>query len=74
VKEEAEVEKLLEMARRVADQAEVFSIQDEADGASFENARLKDIESKDQSGIARNFCRMPSILSKAELKLPLISR
>jgi PmbA protein len=46
------MEKLLEMARRVAGQAEVFSIQDEADGASFENARLKDIESKDQSGIS----------------------
>jgi PmbA protein len=46
------MEKLLEMARRVSDQAEVFSIQDEADGAGFENARLKDIESKDQSGIS----------------------
>lgn len=45
------MEKLLEMAQRVADQAEVFSIQDEADGASFENGRLKDIESKDQSGV-----------------------
>lgn len=52
MKEEAEVEKLLEMAQRVADQAEIFFIQDEADGASFENARLKDIESKDQSGIS----------------------
>jgi PmbA protein len=50
--EEVPLEKLLEMARRVADQAEVFSIQDEAEGASFENARLKDIESKDQSGIS----------------------
>lgn len=46
------MEKLLEMAQRVADQAEVFFIQDEADGASFENGRLKDIESKDQSGIS----------------------
>jgi PmbA protein len=46
------MEELIEMARGVADQAEVFSIQDEADGASFENARLKDIESKDQSGIS----------------------
>ena len=46
------MEKLLEMAKQVADQAEVFSIQDGADGASFENARLKDIESKDQSGLS----------------------
>ncbi len=46
------MEKLLEMAKRVADQAEVFSIQGEADGASFENARLKDIESNDQSGLS----------------------
>jgi PmbA protein len=46
------MERLLEMARRVADQAEVFSIQEEANGTGFENARLKDIDSKDQSGIS----------------------
>jgi PmbA protein len=52
VKVEVQVEKLLEMAKKASDQAEVYSLQEIADGISFENAKLKDIESKVQSGVS----------------------
>jgi PmbA protein len=46
------MEKLLEMAKKAADQAEVYSLEETADTIRCENAALKDIESKTQSGIS----------------------
>ena len=46
------MEKLLELAKKVVDQAEVYSLEETADTVRFENAILKDIESKTQSGIS----------------------
>jgi PmbA protein len=46
------MEELLEMAKKAADQAEVYSLEERADTIRFENAQLKDIESKTQSGIS----------------------
>ncbi|MEW6571776.1 MAG: TldD/PmbA family protein [Nitrospirota bacterium] len=46
------MEQLLEMAKRVSDQAEIYSTDSRADSISFENARLKDIESSIQSGVS----------------------
>ena len=46
------MELLFEMAGKVSDQAEIYSVSGRADGVSFENARLKDIESSMQSGIS----------------------
>jgi PmbA protein len=46
------MEKLLEMAGKVTDQAEVFSIEQKSDAVRFENGALKDIESKSQSGLS----------------------
>jgi len=37
------MEKLLEMAKKVADQAEVYSLEETADTIRYENAALKDI-------------------------------
>jgi len=46
------MEKLLEMAMKSGDKAEVYAVDIEGDGISFENARLKDIESRMQSGVS----------------------
>jgi PmbA protein len=46
------MEKLLEMAKKAADQAEIYSLEETADTIRYENAALKDIESKTQSGIS----------------------
>lgn len=46
------MEELLQIARRVVDQAEVYSLDRTADSVSFENANLKEIDSKLQSGIS----------------------
>jgi PmbA protein len=46
------VEKLLKMAGRVSDGAEVFSLDYRSDGISFENAQMKDIDSSMQSGVS----------------------
>jgi PmbA protein len=46
------MERLLEMAGKVSDKAEVFSVDSGSDNISFENARLKDIESGIQSGFS----------------------
>jgi PmbA protein len=46
------MEKLLYMARKVSDQAEVFLIDERQTGISFENAKLKDIGSSIQSGMS----------------------
>lgn len=40
------------MAKTVSDQAEIYSLDETTDGISFENAKLKDIESKAQSGLS----------------------
>ncbi len=44
------MEKLMEIAKKVADRVEIYSESGASDGVSFENARLKDIESSLQSG------------------------
>lgn len=46
------MEKLLEMAKKVSDLAETYSLDERTDGISFENAKLKDIESRSQSGLS----------------------
>lgn len=46
------MERLLEMAKKVCDQAEVYHVEESTDGVSFENAKLKNIESKVQSGVS----------------------
>lgn len=46
------MEQLLELAKKAADQAEIYSVDYEADGVQFENAKLKNIESRTQSGIS----------------------
>lgn len=46
------MEQLLEMAKKVCDQAEVFAIEFTSNGVSFENAKLHDIESEIQSGLS----------------------
>ncbi|MBT9141782.1 MAG: hypothetical protein DDT29_00174 [Dehalococcoidia bacterium] len=46
------MEELLEIARKVSDQVEVYSLDQTVDSVSFENAKLKDIDSKLQSGIS----------------------
>ncbi len=45
------MERLLEMAKKVCDKAEVYSVDSRGDSVSFEDARLKDIESSMQSGV-----------------------
>ena len=46
------MEKLLEMAMKVSDQAEAYAIDTSGDRISFENSRLKDIKSSIQSGVS----------------------
>lgn len=46
------MEKLLEMARKVCDKAEVYSIENTHNIVSFKNAKLHDIDSKFQSGLS----------------------
>lgn len=46
------MEKLLEMAKKESDKAEVYSTTTREDIISFENARLKNIESKIQAGVS----------------------
>ncbi|MCI2425649.1 TldD/PmbA family protein [Candidatus Acetothermia bacterium] len=44
------MEKLLDIARKVSDQVEIYSNEQTVDSISFEDAKLKDIDSKLQSG------------------------
>ena len=44
------MEALLEIAKRVSDQVEIYSLEQTIDSVSFEDAKLKDIDSKLQSG------------------------
>jgi PmbA protein len=46
------MEALLEIARKVSDQVEIYSLDQTGDFVSFENAKLKDIDSKLQSGVS----------------------
>ena len=46
------MEKLIEMAREVSDQTEVFSIDEKQNRVSFENAKLKNINASIQSGMS----------------------
>jgi PmbA protein len=45
------MDSLLEMAGNKSDKAEIFSVNSSSDNISFENAHLKDIESRMQSGV-----------------------
>jgi PmbA protein len=51
------MEQLLEQAKKVSDQSEVFYQGQRSDRISFENGRLKDIESRDQSGVSLRLIR-----------------
>ena len=44
------MEALLEVAKKVGDQVEIYSLEQTIDSVSFEDAKLKDIDSKLQSG------------------------
>jgi PmbA protein len=46
------MERLLEMAGKVSDKAEIYSFDARGDSVSFENAHLKDIDSSIQSGVS----------------------
>ncbi len=46
------MERLLEMAGKAADQAEIYFLEHQSDQIQFENGRLKEIESKMQSGLS----------------------
>ncbi|MBS4015283.1 MAG: TldD/PmbA family protein [Candidatus Latescibacteria bacterium] len=46
------MEKLLEMAKKVCDQAEIYSVDNKSNVVSFENAKLHDIDTKFQSGVS----------------------
>ncbi len=46
------MERLLEMAKKVCDQAEIFSLDYSSNLVSFENAKLHNIDSKMQSGLS----------------------
>ena len=46
------MEKLLEMAKKVSDQAEVYSYKSSSNSVSYQNAKLHDIESDFAAGIA----------------------
>ena len=46
------MEKLLEIAKKVADQVEIYSGASTTDGVHFENSKLKNIDSKMQYGVA----------------------
>ncbi len=51
------MERLLEQARRVSDQSEVFFQEQRSDRVSFENGLLKNFESRDQSGVSLRLIR-----------------
>jgi PmbA protein len=46
------MEKLFEMAKKVCDKAEIFSVEHNDNSVLFENAKLQNIDSKFQSGIS----------------------
>jgi PmbA protein len=50
-------ELILKKAKKVCDSAEVYSIESSVDNISFENARLKDIESRKESGTSLRIIR-----------------
>jgi len=52
MRKRCKMEKLLEMAKKVCDQAEIFSIDNKQNVVSFENAKLHEIDTKFQSGVS----------------------
>ena len=46
------MEQLLEMAKQAGDSAEVYALEEAGDSISFENGRLKEIESQSQAGMS----------------------
>jgi PmbA protein len=69
------MEQLLEMLRKVSDKSEIYSVDSRSDSILFEDAHLKDIESRIQSGIslriiknaALGFAYTKNLISKKEL-------
>lgn len=69
------MEQLLEMAKKVCDQAEVYSLEYTDNNVSFENARLHDIDSKFQTGLSLRiikdgkvgFAYIKNLLNREEL-------
>lgn len=51
------MERLMEMAKKVTDGAEIYALDETGDGVGFENGRLKEIESKSQSGVSLRIIR-----------------
>ena len=51
------MEQLMEMAKRVSDQVELYALEEMGDGVGFENGKLKEIESQSQSGISLRVIR-----------------
>jgi len=51
------MERLLEMAGQAADSAEVYALEEAGDSVSFENGRLKEIESQSQAGMSLRIIR-----------------
>ncbi|OYD13928.1 Zn-dependent protease [candidate division WOR-3 bacterium JGI_Cruoil_03_44_89] len=46
------MERLMQIARKVSDKVEIYSLDETSNSVSFENAKLKDIDSKFQSGFS----------------------
>ena len=46
------MERLMEMAKKVTEAVEIYDLEEAGDSVGFENGRLKEIESKSQSGIS----------------------
>jgi len=51
------MEEILEMAKKVSDRAEVYSVGYRTDSVSFENAKFKDIDSRILSGVSLRIIR-----------------
>ena len=46
------MERLMEMAKQAGDSAEIYALEEAGDSISFENGRLKEVESQSQSGMS----------------------
>ncbi|MCK4572404.1 hypothetical protein KAT89_05750, partial [candidate division WOR-3 bacterium] len=46
------MERLMELARKISDKVEIYSIDEKTDLIWFENSKLKEIDTKIQSGVS----------------------
>ena len=51
------MERLMEMAKKVCEGVELYGLEESGDSVSFENGRLKEIESQSQSGLSLRLLR-----------------